>query len=83
MAKLADRILYGPERPDGGTPYWTMHTIWAAAKGKPELSIVINELNLLDAVVWFGGLKISNPQSEGLPNAHEISSMPISTARLS
>jgi hypothetical protein len=61
MAKPADRILYGSERPDGGTPYWTMHTIWAAAKGKPELSVAIAELNLLDAVVWFGGPKNIEP----------------------
>jgi hypothetical protein len=34
-----------------------MHTIWAAAKGKPAITVAIDELNLLDAVVWFGGPK--------------------------
>jgi hypothetical protein len=38
-----------------------MQTIWAAAKGKPEVSVAIDELNLLDAVVWFGGLENIKP----------------------
>ena len=61
MANPADRVLYRSERPDGHTPYWTMQTIWAAAKGKPEVSVAIDELNLLDAVVWFGGLENIEP----------------------
>jgi hypothetical protein len=61
MTKPPDRILYAPQQPDGRTPYWTMQTIWAAAKGKPEISVAIDELNLLDAVVWFGGPKNVEP----------------------
>jgi len=55
MVKPADRILYGSERPDGRIPYWKMQTIWAAADGKPETRVAIGDLDLLDAVVWFGG----------------------------
>ncbi len=38
-----------------------MRTIWAAAMGKPKISVAIEELNLLDAVVWFGGPKNVEP----------------------
>jgi len=55
MTDPADRILYASPQPDGRTPYWTMQTIWTAAKGAPEISVNIEELNILDAVVWFGG----------------------------
>jgi hypothetical protein len=55
MVKPSDRTLYASERPDGRTPYWKMQTIWAAAEGKPKISVSIDELSLLDAVVWFGG----------------------------
>ena len=61
MANPADRILYGAERSDGRTPHWTMQTIGAAAKWKPQLSVAVDELNLLDAVVWFGGPKNVEP----------------------
>jgi len=55
MTKPADRLLYAEPRPDGRTPYWTMRTIWAAAEGKPAVAVAIDDLNILDAVVWFGG----------------------------
>src|SRR6266581_2946737 len=61
MTKPADRILYAEPRPDGRTPYWTMRTIWAAAEGKPAVMVAIEDLNILDAVVWFGGPKNVEP----------------------
>src|SRR5215831_14575975 len=61
MTRPADRILYAPERPDGRTPYWKMQTIWTAAEGRPQISIAIDELNILDTVVWFGGPKNVEP----------------------
>jgi hypothetical protein len=61
MTKPADRLLYAEPRPDGRTPYWCMRTIWAAAEGKPAVTVAIEELNILDAVVWFGGPKNVEP----------------------
>ena len=61
MTKPADRLLYAEPWPDGRTPYWTMGTIWAAAEGKPTVTVAIEELNILDAVVWFGGPKNVEP----------------------
>jgi len=61
MTKPADRLLYAEPRPDGRTPYWTMPTIWAAAEGKPTVTVAIEDLNILDAVVWFGGPKSVEP----------------------
>ena len=61
MTRPADRILYAEPRPDGRTPYWTMRTIWAAAEGKPAVMLAIEDLNILDAVVWFGGPKNVEP----------------------
>jgi len=61
MSKPAERILYGDKRPDGRTPYWRMPTIWAAAEGKPQISVAIEDLDILDAVVWFGGPKNVQP----------------------
>ena len=61
MTKPADRRLYGETQPDGRTPYWTMRTIWAAAEGKATISVAIDALNILDAVVWFGGPKNVEP----------------------
>lgn len=55
MTRPNERILYAERRPDGGTPYWTMGTIWAAAEGKPQTTIKIADINILDQVVWFGG----------------------------
>ena len=61
MTKPADRHLYAEPRPDGRTPYWTMGTIWAAAEGKPAVTVAIEDLDILDAVVWFGGPKHVEP----------------------
>ena len=61
MTRPADRILYAAERPDGRTPYWKMQTIWTAAEGRPQISIAIEDLNILDTVVWFGGPKNVEP----------------------
>jgi hypothetical protein len=61
MTKPADRLLYAEPRPDGRTPYWTTGTIWAAAEGKPAVTVAIENLNILDAVVWFGGPKHVEP----------------------
>jgi hypothetical protein len=55
MTKPAERILYAAPRPDGSTPFWRMPTIWAAAEGEPRVSLAIEGLGILDAVVWFGG----------------------------
>jgi hypothetical protein len=38
-----------------------MRTIWAAAEGKPTITVAIEELDILDAVVWFGGPKNVEP----------------------
>jgi len=61
MNTPAGRILYGVQRPDGCTPYWRTPTIWAAAEGKPQVSVAIEHLKLLDDVVWFGGPKNVEP----------------------
>jgi hypothetical protein len=61
MKKAEDRILYGAKRPDGSTPFWRTPTIWAAADGKPIVSVAIESLNMLDEVVWFGGPKDVQP----------------------
>ena len=55
MKKPEERLLYGGKRPDGSTPFWKMPSIWAMADGKPPISVAIEELNILDEVVWFGG----------------------------
>lgn len=61
MKKPEERILYGGIRPDGSTPFWRMPSIWASADGKPSISVAIDELNILDEVVWFGGPKNVQP----------------------
>jgi hypothetical protein len=64
MTAPAERILYAGARPDGCTPYWRMPTIWAAAAGKTQTTVVIDDrrfLDILDAVVWFGGPKNIEP----------------------
>jgi hypothetical protein len=38
-----------------------MRTIWAAAEGKPAVTVAIEDLNILDEVVWFGGPKDVKP----------------------
>jgi hypothetical protein len=55
MKPPAERILYGDAGPDGRTPYWRTPTLWAAAKHKPPVSVAVSSLDILDAVVWFGG----------------------------
>ena len=60
MTTPAERILYGDATPDG-TPYWLMRTIWTAAEGKPRVHVAIADLDILDAVVWFGGPKNVEP----------------------
>src|SRR5262245_25546226 len=61
MTAPAARMLYAEPRPDGRTPYWRMPTIWAAAEGRPRKSVAIADLDILDAVVWFGGPKNVEP----------------------
>jgi hypothetical protein len=61
MTKPAERILYGAPRADGSVPFWRMPTIWSAAEGKPQVSVALEELNILDDVVWFGGPKDVQP----------------------
>ena len=61
MKKPEERILYGGRRSDGSTPFWRMPTIWAMAEGKPPTLVAIEELNILDEVVWFGGPKNVQP----------------------
>jgi len=38
-----------------------MQTIWEAAKGKPEIPVRLENLNILDDIVWFGGPKDIRP----------------------
>jgi hypothetical protein len=79
MTKPADRVLYSEPRPDGRTPYWTMRTIWAAAEGKPAVTVAIEDLNILDAVVWFGGPKNVEPTVRRVAErARDISSADLS-----
>jgi hypothetical protein len=64
MTAPAARILYGGTQLDGRTPYWCMPTIWAAAAGKPQTTVALDDrriLDILDAVVWFGGPKNVEP----------------------
>lgn len=61
MTEAAERILYGPPRPDGSVPYWRMQTIWAAAEGRSQVTVRLDDLNILDDVVWFGGPKDVRP----------------------
>jgi hypothetical protein len=61
MKKPEERILYGERRPDGSTPFWRMPTIWAMAEGRPATLVAIEDLNILDEVVWFGGPKNVQP----------------------
>jgi hypothetical protein len=61
MTTPKERILYGNPGPDGATPFWRMPTIWAAAEGKPQVSLAIAQLGILDEVVWFGGPKNVQP----------------------
>lgn len=61
MNAPAERILYGESGADGGTPYWRAPTLWAAAAGKPTINLAIQDLSILDEVVWFGGPKNVEP----------------------
>jgi hypothetical protein len=56
-----ERILYGSPRADGRTRYWRMPTLWAAAAGRPVITVSIDSLGLLDSVVWFGGPQSVEP----------------------
>jgi hypothetical protein len=73
MTKPAYRFLYAEPRPDSRTPYWTMRTIWAAAEGKPVVTVAIENLNILDAVVRFGGPKNVEPTIRTVvERAHDV-----------
>ena len=73
MTKPADRLLYAEPRPDGRIPYWNMRTIWAAAEGQPVVTVAIADLDILDAVVWFGGPKNVEPTVRRVAErAHDI-----------
>lgn len=61
MTGAAERILYGSPRPDGSVPFWRMPTIWATADGKAQTIVRLDDLNILDEVVWFGGPKDVRP----------------------
>ena len=61
MTKPAERVLYGAPRPDGSIPFWRTSTLWAAAQGKHQVSIPLEDLNILDDIVWFGGPKDVRP----------------------
>lgn len=54
-SRASGRLLYGERGPDGRTPYWRTTSIWAAAEGRPVVSRSLDELGILDDVVWFGG----------------------------
>ena len=73
MKRPEERILYGEKRPDGSTPFWRMPTIWSAADGKPATTVAIEDLNILDEVVWFGGPKNVQPTVRTVAErAHDI-----------
>lgn len=61
MNAPADRKLYGAPGPDGRTPFWRAPTLWAAAAGKPTVSVAIADLGILDAVVWFDSARGVDP----------------------
>ena len=61
MKKPAERMLYGERQPDGSTPFWRMQTIWSAAAGKPTMTVTIEDLNILDEVVWFDARRDVHP----------------------
>ena len=61
MNTPAERILYGEQQADGSIPYWKMPTLWNAAVGKPIVDVRVEDLGILDAVVWFGGPKDVQP----------------------
>lgn len=61
MEKPAERILYGEPPADGATPFWRMLTLWSAAEGHPVTTVAIDDLPLLDEVVWFGGPRNVRP----------------------
>lgn len=61
MTTPVERLLYGDPRPDGTIPFWRMPTIWSAAAGKPTTHLAIEELGILDDVVWFGGPNAVQP----------------------
>jgi hypothetical protein len=58
MTKPADRLLYAEPRPDGRTPYWTMRTIWAAAEGKP--AVTVGSKILTSSTRWSGSAARKN-----------------------
>jgi hypothetical protein len=50
-----------------------MPTIWSAADGKPATTVAIEDLNILDEVVWFGGPKNVQPTVRTVAErAHDI-----------
>src|SRR5438067_631179 len=57
----ADRTLYTGPHGDGSLPYWRTPTLWKGAQGLPVFEVSIEELNVLDEVVWFGGHKDVKP----------------------
>ncbi|MGD9785800.1 MAG: hypothetical protein AB7E80_05290 [Hyphomicrobiaceae bacterium] len=61
MTEADQKILYGPPRPDGTVEFWRMRTIWAAAEGGAVVAVRIDELSILDEVVWFGGPRDVRP----------------------
>jgi hypothetical protein len=61
MKKPEERILYGATQPDGSTPFWRMPSLWASAAGRPTTLVAIDDLNILDEVVWFGGPRNVRP----------------------
>lgn len=61
MTTPAERILCGAPRRDGSVPFWRTSTLWAAAQGKHQASVSLEDLNVLDDVVWFGGPKDVQP----------------------
>jgi hypothetical protein len=61
MTSPVERLLYGDPLPDGTTPFWRMPTIWSAAAGKPTIHLTLEDLGILDDVVWFGGPNAVQP----------------------
>ena len=61
MVRGSGRISYAEPAEDGSVQYWHMPTLWRAAAGMPETQVQLEELAVLDDVVWFGGPKNVKP----------------------
>jgi hypothetical protein len=61
MKRPSERLLYGDKRTDGTTPFWRMTTLWASARDAPVVEVEIENLGVLDEILWFGGPRDVRP----------------------